>query len=156
MVGEVSGRPMSAQRKLPHRFKRFARWLKQVVLLGRTDWRRASDDANPPRLSQSEREELRPRFDVNVIRPRSLAALERTEEATRPSPRPGTAPTTDSPAEVEVGAGAPKPPKSRVFRRHHRERSRQIAVNPLSPFAPEKRPISRLERLFEKWFGRRD
>jgi hypothetical protein len=144
---------MSAKRRLPYRFKRFSEWLRQAILLGRVDWRKASDDASPPRLSRQERDELRPQFDVNVIKPRSVKAAERAPEPAAPSVRPPIPPET-APADASQNS-APRPPKSRVFRRHHHERTSQIAVNPLSAFSPDKLPASRLERLFEKFFGRR-
>ncbi len=71
---------MPAKRKLSQRFKRFRQWLKQVILLGRADWRKASDDASPPRLSRRERDELRPQFDVNAIKPRSVGVIDRVDE----------------------------------------------------------------------------
>jgi hypothetical protein len=146
---------MSARRKLTHRFKRFRQWLKQVILLGRADWRKASDDASPPRLSRTERDELRPHFDVNTIRPRSITAADRAEEPVPDEPRAASVPAPEEPV-VESSGSTPRPPKSRVFRRHHRERPAQNAVNPLSAFSPEKKlPASRLERLFEKFFGGR-
>jgi hypothetical protein len=147
---------MPAKRRLPHKFKRFRQWLKQVILLGRTDWRKASDDASPPRLSQTERNELQPHFDVNVIKPRSVTPLDRAGSSTPVpiSPRAAKAPSAQAPLESPT-SGASKPPKSRVFRKHHRERPAQIAVNPLSAFTPDKLPASRLERLYEKFFGRR-
>jgi hypothetical protein len=146
---------MPAKRKFTHRFRRFGQWLKQVILLGRTDWRKASDDASPPHLSRIEREELRPHFDVNTIKPRSVVAADRAVEPAPVETGPARVAASDEPA-VEPSASAPKPPKSRVFRRHHRERPAQNAVNPLSAFSPEKKlPASRLERLFEKFFGGR-
>jgi hypothetical protein len=147
--------PMPAKRKSSHRFKRFRQWLKQVILLGRTDWRRASDDAHPPRLSQSERDELRPHFDVAAIRPRSVTAADRPQETDQLPPRE----VYQSDA-ARPGNSAPEDPprssKSREFRRQRSERPRQIAVNPLSAFTPDKMPASKLERLFEKYFGRRE
>src|SRR5262245_40531818 len=86
--------PMPAKRKFSHRLKRFRLWLKQVILLGRIDWRKASDDARPPRMSHSERKELQPHFDVNAIRPRSVTAADRvgtlspTSEPAVPAPPP--------------------------------------------------------------------
>src|SRR5450432_856783 len=77
---------MRFKRKLSHRAKRFGAWLKQVVLLGRADWRKASDDVNPPRLSRTERDQLRPPFDLNVIKPRALTGPERARESVESEP----------------------------------------------------------------------
>jgi hypothetical protein len=142
---------MPAQRRFSHRFKRFRQWLKQVILLGRVDWRKASDDASPPRLSREEREELRPRFDVNAIKPRAVTVADRAINS-----QPEAPPAVPT----EPTAAAPDPSRgrrirSRVFRRHHHERSHQIAVNPLSAFSSDKLPATRFERLLEKVFGRR-
>jgi hypothetical protein len=144
---------MSAKRLLPYRFKRFSQWLRQAILLGRVDWRKASDDASPPRLSRKERDELRPQFDVNAIKPRSVTVADRAPEPAPPTERPPKPPETAAPD--ASNNPAPRPPKSRVFRRHHQERAPQIAINPLSAFSADKLPASRLERLFEKFFGRR-
>ncbi len=149
---------MPAKRKLPHRFKRIGQWLKQVILLGRTDWRKASDDASPPRLSRRQREELQPQFDVNAIKPRNVSALDRVEGSTPAVFAPLSEPPPDAAAQAPADEsldGAPKPSKSRVFRRQRRERPAQIAVNPLSAFTPDKLPATRLERLVEKFFGGR-
>lgn len=131
--------------KFSHRLKRFGGWLKQVILLGRTDWRKASDDANPPRLSRAEREELRPRFDLNAIKPRILSAAERPSRL-------------EAQPEVELlPAPAPEPTsaESPGLRRRRRRHARQTAVNPLTAFTSDKRPPSKLAVFVEKLFGGR-
>lgn len=132
---------MRFKRKLSHRIKRFGAWLKQAVLLGRVDWHKASDDVNPPRLTQTEREQLRPEFDVYAIKPRAVAAAERASPVSEPAPFESKAAVTP-----EVLADP-----SRVRRR--RRRSQPNAVNPLTPFSPEKLPVSKTALIVEKFFG---
>ena len=136
---------MRFKRRLTHRVRRFAAWLKQVVLLGRADWHKASDDSNPPRLSRLEREQLRPSFDPNVIKPRMITGAERTP-VQDPMPSAPLRPQVDPPPEILIQP-------SRVRRRR---RSNQTAVNPLSACTPDKLPASKLAVFVEKFFGRRD
>lgn len=132
---------MRFKRKLSHRIKRFGAWLKQVVLLGRADWHKASDDVNPPRLTQSQRAQLQPEFDVNAIKPRTVAAAVRESPASEPA-------LIES--EVAVTPEVLADP-TRVRRR--RRRSQHNAVNPLTAFTPEKLPTSKAAMMVEKFFG---
>ena len=135
---------MRFTRTLSYRVKRFAAWVKQVILLGRIDWHKASDDANPPRLSRTEREQLRPAFDLHQIKPRTFNAVERVPvEESIPAAPP-------APQEPPSETGFPPAQKRR------RRRSNHTAVNPLSAFSPERIPASKLARLMEKFFGWRD
>ncbi len=143
---------MRFKRRLTHRIKRFGAWLKQVVLLGRADWHRASDDVNPPRLSRTEREQLRPPFDLNIIKPRSFAGPERVREnpaANQPLEPSGL-------AEIPPRREAPSEFVEQPARVRRRRRSNQTAVNPLSGVTPDKLPASRLAVFVEKFLGRRD
>ena len=143
--------------KFSHRLRRFGSWLKQVILLGRADWRKASDDANPPRLTRKEREELQPHFDVIAIRPRAVSTSERAPGLAAPVPPPDLVELPAAPPMMDPPNPAPTTPATRQFRRRRpHSHSRQIAINPLAAFSPEKLPASKLERLVERFFGRRD
>jgi hypothetical protein len=143
---------MRFKRKLTHRLKRFGAWLKQVVLLGRADWHRASDDVNPPRLSRTEREQLRPPFDLNIIKPRAFAGPERVRE----EPAANGSLEASGPVALPPRPEAPSEFAAQPGRVRRRRRSNQTAVNPLSGVTPDKLPASKLAVFVEKFLGRRD
>lgn len=143
---------MSLKRKLSHRLKRFWAWLKQVVLLGRADWHRASDDVNPPRLSRTEREQHRPPFDLNSIKPRAFAGPDRVRE----EPAANEPLEASSSPAIPPGREAPSEFVQQPARVRRRRRSNQTAVNPLSGVTPDKLPASKLAVFVEKFLGRRD
>lgn len=80
------------------RWKRFKEWAKRLFLYGRLDWRRASDDATPLRLTAEERAALEPKFEVQAIRPRSVSAADLAPEAAAVSMTPRTLPAQPTPA----------------------------------------------------------
>jgi len=75
------------------RWKRFKEWAKRLFLYGRLDWRRASDDATPLRLTAEERAALEPKFEVQAIRPRSVSAADLAPEPAAVAMTPRTLPT---------------------------------------------------------------
>ncbi len=68
------------RKKFSGKAKRFLEWLKRLILYGRLDWRRASDDAKPIRLTGRERAAYEPHFDVNAVKPRSVSAADLERE----------------------------------------------------------------------------
>lgn len=91
------------------RWKRFKEWAKRLFLYGRLDWRRASDDATPLRLTAQERAALEPKFEVQAIRPRSVSAadLAPTPEPPAPTVLP---PQTQNPGLSPAGSALPIDP----------------------------------------------
>lgn len=81
------------------RWKRFVEWLKRLLLYGRLDWRKASDDAKPPRLTAAERAAYQPRFEVNAIKPRSVSAADLTQPV---APAPEPAPASPAPGGLSI------------------------------------------------------
>lgn len=91
------------------RWKRFAEWVKRLLLYGRLDWRKASDDAKPPRLTAAERAAYEPRFEIQAIKPRNVSAADLQPEpapAPPPAPTPGVAPTSGLPIDPALLAAA--------------------------------------------------
>ena len=67
-------------------------WLKNLLLLNRNDWNKASDGLNMPTLTHEERERARPKPEQDLIRPREKprARLDsfRGAEISRPEYQP--------------------------------------------------------------------
>ncbi len=104
------------RKKISSRLKRFGEWLKRLILVGRADWRKASDDAKPPRLTMRERAAYEPHFDVNAIKPRAVSAadivrppsrVERREmRAPPPTPAPPSTSNSIDPAQLAAAIQA--------------------------------------------------
>lgn len=89
------------------RWKRFVEWAKRLLLYGRFDWRKASDDAKPLRLTAAERAALEPKFALNAIKPRSVSAADLAPSAPAGGVLQPPAPT---PAAAQPVAGLPIDP----------------------------------------------
>ena len=133
-------KPFSAKFSDVHRplettlWMRLTQFLKGVFLYNTIYWRRASDDLDIQRMSREERANLRPKRDLEIIRPRE-------------NPRPTNASVLSLPPEVSEpvrsvpSAVGPVEPSSRpvvageeegveMHRRKKRRRSRHSKVMP--------------------------
>ncbi len=157
---------MQFKKKLSHRVQRFGQWLKKALILGRTDWRLASDQCKPPRLTQSQRAELQPKFDVNSIRPRAVSAADVQARKSVPplAPHPAEvdsaalAPAaedfTPAPAATAPAAGSPTGASGRDYevRRRKKRGAKHKGVSPLTAFSVKE--TLELRGLAGKIFGR--
>ena len=127
---------------------RFSRFIKGVFLYNTIYWKRASDDLNIQHMSREERSSLRPRRNLDIIRPRE-------------NPRP-TGPTENLsfPPEVSEPPQSVEPPRRtlvnedegvEVHRRRKRRRSRHSQVMPKQYYDPAHEPSGKiLGWLFKK------
>ena len=110
---------------------RFTQFMKGVFLYNTIYWRRASDDLEIQRMSREERANLRPKRDLEIIRPREnprptntsgLSLPPEVREPTRPAPTPvQPAPHSELKGEEEG---------VEIHRRRKRRRSRHSKVMP--------------------------
>lgn len=123
---------------------RFSRFLKGVFFYNTIYWKRASDDLDIRHMSREERSSLRPKRNLEIIRPRE-------------NPRPTNPETLLSlPPEVSepTQSTAAEPPPSRaltgdeetveVHRRKKRRRSRYSQVMPKQYYDPAQEPSGKL------------
>ena len=129
---------------------RITQFVKGVFLYNTIYWKRASDDLNIRHMSREERATLRPKRNLDIIRPRE-------------NPRPVNVPTLSLPPEVReprpaapavpiapvapepVHAAEPAPPAGRedgmeIHRRKKRRRSRHSKVLPKQYYDPAHEP----------------
>ena len=115
---------------------RFSQFMKGFFLYNTIYWRRASDDLNIQRMSREERANLRPKRDLELIRPRARA---RAHDARSVLSLPGeySEPITAEPA-VQVSMPTNEAPTGtaddntvvEVHRRKKRRSSRHSKVMP--------------------------
>lgn len=160
---------MHFKKKFSHRVERFWMWLKKLLILGRTDWKLASDQCKPPRLTQSQRAELQPKFDVNAIRPRSVSAADVQARKSAPPPEPlpvGEEPAESAPAGAASAAAAPAAPvpaatpgrfigsdgREYEVRRRKKRGAKHKGISPLTAFSAQE--SLELRGLAGKIFGK--
>ncbi len=114
---------------------RFSRFMKGIFLYNTIYWRRASDDLDIKRMSREERAALRPKRDLEIIRPRERARAHQAqpsrilrggEYSEPPAPEPAAPvprPSAQRPAEDEDAV-------VEIHRRRKRRSSRHSKVIP--------------------------
>ncbi len=115
---------------------RFSQFMKGFFLYNTIYWRRASDDLNIQRMSREERANLRPKRDLEIIRPRERARARETksvlslpaEYSEPPASEPDGQGVTSS-GEVPTGA-ADDNAAVEIHRRKKRRSSRHSKVMP--------------------------
>ena len=128
---------------------RFKQLMKGVFLYNTIYWRRASDDLDIQRMSREERASLRPKRNLEIIRPRERPAARSFPTQVLSLP-PEYGERSDLPPLVQISepppppvAAAPSPVKSadadetvEIHRRKKRRRSRHSKVMPKRYYDP--------------------
>ena len=135
---------------------RLTRFVKGVFLYNTIYWKRASDDLNIHRMSREERASLRPKRDLDIIRPRervrakqSRSVLSAAGEYSEPEPPPPAPPVKLPVGVVETIAAADSNEVVEIHRRKKHRSSRHSKVMPKNYYqAPEGGGF--LGRLFKK------
>ena len=118
---------------------RLTQFVKGVFLYNTIYWRRASDDLDIQRMSREERASLRPKRNLDIIRPRenprpttggpTLSLPAEVSEPTRPAAASALSPeSSHQPAAAEEGI--------EIHRRKKRRRGRHSKVMPKQYYDP--------------------
>lgn len=137
---------------------RFSRFLKGVFLYNTIYWKRASDDLNIRHMSREERATLRPKRDLDIIRPRenprptsAATALSQPPEVSDPVRSELAAAPPPQAVESAPRAMAQEDETVEIHRRRKRRRSRHSKVMPKQFYDPDQEPSGKiLGWLFKK------
>ena len=119
---------------------RLTQFFKGVFLYNTIYWRRASDDLEIQRMSREERANLRPKRDLEIIRPRENPRP--TNASLLSLPPEVSEPLRSVPAAVEPADSSPRPGVDgeeegvEIHRRKKRRRSRHSKVMPKQYYDP--------------------